>query len=96
MFYISTLVAFTCEVLYLAARRLSHSLTFLVIASMLLACAPRHSSFVNAFVTVVLDEPTVSKVACGTLTCDVRHVDSIMGPLATVLVDTNEGILLAL
>lgn len=62
---------------------------------MLLACVPKHSSFVNAFVTVVLDEPTVSKVAFGTLTCDVRHVDSITGPLAIVLVDTNEGIFLA-
>jgi hypothetical protein len=63
---------------------------------MLLACAPEHSPFVNTFVTLVLDEPTMSKVALGTLPCDVCHVDSITGPLAIVLVDTNEGILLAL
>lgn len=100
MFYISMLVAFACEIPYLATRRFSLASLdlsrILIIATMLLACAPKHSPFVNTFVTLVLDEPTASKVALGTLSCDVRYVDSITGPLAIVLVDTYEGILLAL
>lgn len=76
-FILPRLVAFACEFLCLAATRLPLASLdpsrILVIANMLLTCAPKHYHCVNTFVIVVLDKPTVSKVALETLSCDVRH-----------------------
>lgn len=94
--HISMPVVFACKIVYLATRRLSLASLdpsrILVTTGMFFVCTPKHWYFVNTLVIVGIDGLAMSKVAHGTLSCDVRIVDSIMGPLTVVLVNTCEGI----